>query len=503
MWTLFAAERANSYHAIENRRGSPSFKIEEVSNILFLCGRKMGKDLTSPQPSIHKQDTHHILHPHTALGRAVAQTLHDEVCGSSPATALARASRYFYFCGGSASQLFKPLQEECFKCRRIRMIRGRDLINPLRHLSDTTMVPGLSLQFDVAGPWLVKTKSKQASMETRQEIKEKRTTTKMWCLLCVDYFTSKLEVSPLEDMSTGALSVAIQDIITVNQWATCKVSIDPGSSLITAVQDTSKAVADLQDEEEANQEATMDKQKAKELISGLRNEGFEVNIPFSKASFHQAKIESIIGSFKTAFRAAQLPGSSPLSIVTFIIVIRRCAALLNSRPIAILPPSLADPDELRCVSPSSLTGPASSTWWSLGSARNYARQQALIQAHLSRFKTKWKIHYTNKLYSNSNMETRSELELNDVVLVTDLASSSTRGIHPALGRIIGFLDPERKSQAIVKYSQGKLNRPISKLVRIVKANETIPVKGKCFCPLAKADEQLKKNKQTRRWTPWT
>ncbi len=290
-------------------------------------------------------------------------------------------------------------------------------------------------------------------METRQEIKEKRTTTKMWCLLCVDYFTSKLEVSPLEDMSTGALSIAIQDIITVNQWATCKVSIDPGSSLITAVQDTSKAVADLTDEEEANQEATMDKQKAKELISGLRNEGFEVNIPFSKASFHQAKIESIIGSFKTTFRAKQLPGSSPLSIATFSIVIRRCAALLKSRPFAILPPSLADPDKLLCVSPSSLTGPASSTWWSLGSARNYAGQQALIQAHLSKFKTKWKIHYTNKLYSNSNMETRSELELNDVVLVTDLASSSTRGIHPALGRIIGFLDPERKSQAIVKYSQ--------------------------------------------------
>ena len=165
-----------------------------------------------------------------------------------------------------------------------------------------------------------------------------------------DYFTSKLEVSPLEEMSTGALSVVIQDIITVNQWATCKVSIDLGSSLITAVQDTSKAVADLQDEEEANQEATMDKQKAKKLISGLRNEGFEVKIPFSKASFHQAKIESIIGSFKTAFRATQLPGSSPLSIVTFIIVIRRCAALLSSRPIAILTPSLADPIYLSILS---------------------------------------------------------------------------------------------------------------------------------------------------------
>ena len=158
MWTLFTAERANSYHAIENRRGTPSFKIEEVNNFSFLCGRNMAEDLTSTQPLIHRQDAHHllkdihkskfmvpILNPHTPLGRAVAQTLHDECCGSSPATSWARASRYFYFSGGSASQLFRILQEDCFKYRRICMFRGRDLINPLRHLSDTTMVPGLSL----------------------------------------------------------------------------------------------------------------------------------------------------------------------------------------------------------------------------------------------------------------------------------------------------------------------------------------------------------------------
>ena len=89
MWTLFTAERANSYHAIENGRGTPSFKIEEVNNFSFLCGRKMAEDLTSTQPSIHRQDARHllkdiheskfmvpILNPHTPLGRAVAQTLH-------------------------------------------------------------------------------------------------------------------------------------------------------------------------------------------------------------------------------------------------------------------------------------------------------------------------------------------------------------------------------------------------------------------------------------------
>ena len=136
----------------------------------------------------------------------------------------------------------------------------------------------------------------------------------------MDYITSKLEVSLLEDMTTGALYAAIQVIISTKVWATHKVAIDPGSSLITAVQDTGGAVADLQDEVETHEEATVDSQQAKELIVGLRNERFETKIPFSKASFNQARIESIIGSFKTAFKAAQLPGSSPLTIVTFIIL---------------------------------------------------------------------------------------------------------------------------------------------------------------------------------------
>ena len=274
-----------------------------------------------------------------------------------------------------------------------------------------------------------------------------------------------------------------------------------GSSLVTAVQDTSEAVADLKDEEDDHEEATVNNQQAKELLNNLRKEGFEIKIPFSKASFHQAKIKSIIKSFKVCLKAAQLPGASPLTIVTFIIVIRRCAALLNSRPIAIIPPSLADPDEILSVSPSSLTGPASSSWWSLGRSRNYAGQQALIQAHLARFKSKWKTFYTNRLYSNSNMATRSALEVDDVVLITDLSNNTTRGIRPALGRITGFLDPDKRSQAIVKYSNGQVDRPIPRLVVVVRANEQIPGKGKCFCPLAEADEQVQESHEEQEVGP--
>jgi hypothetical protein len=218
--------KKNSYYTIQNRKGTPSFQIAEVSNILFLCGRKMAEGPPGSGPSIHKQNDHLLLKdaqeskymvpvvsPHTALGIAVAQEIHDQTCGSSPATCMARASRYFYFCP-SAGNLFQTLQDACFKCRRIRMVKGRDLINPLRHLSNTSMLPGLSLQIDVAGPFVVFTKSKQAKMETRGEKIMKRTTTKMWILLAIDYFTSRLDVSPLEDMTTGALSAAIQDVIT-------------------------------------------------------------------------------------------------------------------------------------------------------------------------------------------------------------------------------------------------------------------------------------------------
>ena len=98
------------------------------------------------------------------------------------------------------------------------------------------------------------------------------------------------------------------------------------------------------------------------VIKDLKEQGFEIKKPFAKNSWKQGKVESIIKSFKKCFYAAGMPGTSPLTINSFINVVKRCAALVNLRPMAIIRSSLADPDKILSVSPNSLRGPATAIW---------------------------------------------------------------------------------------------------------------------------------------------
>ena len=59
------------------------------------------------------------------------------------------------------------------------------------------------------------------------------------------------------------------------------------------MQDTSGAVVNLQNHDDGHEDTTVANQQTRDLIKGLMNEGFKIKILFSKASFHQAKIESI------------------------------------------------------------------------------------------------------------------------------------------------------------------------------------------------------------------
>ena len=117
-----------------------------------------------------------VLSPHSALGIAVAETLHDKNCGASAASTMARTSQFFYYTP-SSGPLFKELSQNCYRCHRIKMKRGTNVISPIRHIAEDSMLEGIAIQVDICGPYTVFTKAKQAT--TRNTRGPKRTQVKL------------------------------------------------------------------------------------------------------------------------------------------------------------------------------------------------------------------------------------------------------------------------------------------------------------------------------------
>ena len=148
------------------------------------------------------------------------------------------------------------------------------------------------------------------------------------------------------------------------------------------------------------------------------------------------------------------------------------------------------------VRPSSLCGPSDSTWTSLGAGGDYWGQQALQASLLKLFQKYWKLYYAQRLRSNGQMAKTSQLEIQDVVLISDVADNSGRSNpHAALERVIGFLHPDTRSEAIVKYHQGTVNRPTGKLVRLIKKSEQVPTQGFLFDNMVITDREIQKDLQ--------
>lgn len=95
-----------------------------------------------------------ILSPLTAVGQVVCQSIHNQEYGESAASTLARSSRYIYFLP-PAIHYYKKLSNNCYRCKRINMTRGVNVISPLRHIAEISLIKGVSLQMDIAGPWTV------------------------------------------------------------------------------------------------------------------------------------------------------------------------------------------------------------------------------------------------------------------------------------------------------------------------------------------------------------
>ena len=102
------------------------------------------------------------------------------------------------------------------------------------------------------------------------------------------------------------MCAAIQEIFSSTGWNTRKISIDPGFSLVTGVEETSVDVAALQDQTNEHQEFLQDQVddyegQATQVITNLKEQGFEVKKPYTKNSWKQGKNESIINQLKSVF----------------------------------------------------------------------------------------------------------------------------------------------------------------------------------------------------------
>ena len=184
MATGYYGERKQLSNSGEQARDTSISFSGKRENTLYLR-KKTKHGPPYDRPSVHQQDSHiitpaqeslymvPIVNPSTALGISAAQEIHDEYCGVSISTAAARASRSFMFIP-PAGPLFRDLQDNCYKCRRIRLVKGRDLISPLRHLSDHNMVQGFKLQLDIGGPWSVYTKAKNYTGQLKGSKRHKK-----------------------------------------------------------------------------------------------------------------------------------------------------------------------------------------------------------------------------------------------------------------------------------------------------------------------------------------
>ena len=505
---LFAGEYTNSStFATLGRRGNSAYDLEERQGVVLARGRDLAP-AEPGQPSVLAQEEHllfadqqtaylvPLLHASTALAKAVVEEIHLGRCGESEATLAARVSRYFHLTG-PALLTCQKVSDACYGCKRVKGRRGADKIRPLRNIGPADLTEGGSVQLDTAGPFIVHLQAKQVQAAHTRSITEgrKRTTVKRWVLLAVDSYSHRLECSELEDMSTSSMIGACQEIFASNGWSTTRLCLDPGSSLAPGALKAMQARADS-DEEAPHEDEVMEEGARQRLVAGLRQQGFQLRPSYSKSPWRQGMVESTVGAFKKVLYAALKPGTTDLTVSSFGRTMRLCTAILNGRPIILLPISGRHPEEGLLCSPTSLRGPSHASWKEMAASRDARGQYAIIKRIEAKFQQNWAIFYSKRLRSNtklaSNHSPAASWPEGCVVLVTDLASPAGR-LHPypRLGRLVKYLDKEKNHAWISTTSPSgqacHVDRPIGRLVYLASHIDHVPQQGLYFDPMLEGD----------------
>ena len=507
--SIFRGEKQNSSTiATEGRRGHSSLSLEEVEGIIMVRGRDMDQGEPGGEPSVltprahllfkEQQDAYLVplIHSSSALALAVVQQVHVGHCGESPASLSARVSQYFHL-SGSGLLTCRKVSTSCHGCRRVCGKPGRDKIRRLRHIGQSDLQEGSAVLIDVAGPFLVYLQARRVGATQTRAVASgaRRITVKRWVLLAVDSFSHRLETSELEDLSTSTVLGGINEIFAASGWRTTRLCVDPGSSLAPAASRALSAGADMEEVEKDPEDEEKQESARQHLVAGLQQQGFQLRPCYAKSPWRQAKVESTVQVFKKALYSSLRPGTTDLTVSSFGRLMRLSTAIVNGRPIVVLPEGDRHPGQGMVCSPTSLRGPSHAQWAEMAASRDARGQYAVIKQLEARFQQNWVTFYSRRLRLNTKLDRwrapTDSWPIGSILLILDLPSRAGR-LHPypRLGMLEKYLDDD-KNHAWISYSglhgRAYVDRPLSQLVYITSNITEVPEEGLYFDPLLEGD----------------
>ena len=323
----------------------------------------------------------------------------------------------------------------------------------------------------------------------------RRTAVKRWVLVAVDSFSHRLETAELEDLSTSTVLGGINEIFAASGWRTTRLGVDPGSSLAPAASRALSAGADVEEVEKDPDNEEIQESARQHLVAGLKQQGFQLRPCYAKSPWRQAKVESTVQVFKKALYSSLKPGTTDLTVSSFGRFMRLSTAIVNGRPIVVLPEGGRHPGQGMVCSPTSLRGPSHAQWTEMAASRDARGQYAIIKNLECRFQRNWIKFYSRRLRLNTKLDRclapTDSWPVGSILLILDLPSRAGRlHPHPRLGILEKYLDEDR-NHAWVSYSglhgRAYVDRPLSQLVFITSSISKVPKEGLYFDPLLEAD----------------
>ena len=187
------------------------------------------------------------------------------------------------------------------------------MILPLQSIHETDLIKGVNLMINIAGPFNMLCKPKASLPVTCDSPGSNRERVKLYVLMAIDMYTHQVETAVMDCKSY--------------KTRTCQMRLGRWTQLWQRKCCTAYA---------------------RTFKSGQKH---------AKASFRQSNVESSVHTFKRTLNASIVPPMSPLTVVSFTRCVAMSTAVMNLRPIVLIPRDSATPTEITSISPQTLRGP--------------------------------------------------------------------------------------------------------------------------------------------------